>query len=314
MTAQDLVAPSALAPEARTAAALDVVLDLVVAARTLAASDVVVLDLRDPTGAALPSWRAGAHIDLLLAPDLVRQYSLCGDVTDPAVWRIAVLLEGRGSTVVHGLAVGSTVRVRGPRNNFALEPADRYEFIAGGIGITPLLPMLAEASAPWRLTYGGRAFTDSLVATYGDRVVLHDGLIDLGLLDTLAPGTLVYCCGPASLLDAVEKRCADGSLRVERFTPVTYAGAVSSFEVELVLSGVTLTVPAHLSVLEVLEKHGVDVLSSCREGTCGTCETAVLDGVVDHRDSLLTPAERAANDTMFVCVSRAACAKLVLER
>ena len=307
--------------------------DLVVAARTEAASGVVALDLRDPSGADLPSWRAGAHVDLVLAPDLVRQYSLCGDVADRRTWRIAVLREpaGRGGSVhVHErLRPGDTVRVRGPRNHFALEPAARYEFIAGGIGITPLLPMLAEAAGtPWRLTYGGRnaasmAFASALVESYGDRVVLRPqdehGLLDLdGLLSEPVPGTLVYCCGPAPLLDAVEKRCVDwpdGSLHVERFAPVDVGEPVraAAFEVELSLSGGTLTVPPHKSVLEVLEEHGVDILSSCREGTCGTCETGVLAGSVDHRDSLLTPAERAADDTMFVCVSRAACAKLVLE-
>jgi ferredoxin-NADP reductase len=307
-------------------------LDLVVASRTSAAEGVVVLELRDPAGADLPPWRAGAHVDLVLAPDLVRQYSLCGDIWDRGTWRIAVLREpaGRGGSAhVHErLRPGDTVRVRGPRNHFALEPAARYEFIAGGIGITPLLPMLAEAAGePWRLTYGGRsaasmAFASELVATYGDRVVLRaqdeHGLLDLdGLLGEPVPGTLVYCCGPAPLLDAVEKRCVDwpdGSLHVERFAPVAVGSPVlaGAFEVELA-NGVTLTVPPGRSVLEVLEEHGVDILSSCREGTCGTCETGVLAGVVDHRDSLLTPAERAANDTMFVCVSRAACAKLVLD-
>jgi ferredoxin len=167
------------------------------------------------------------------------------------------------------------------------------------------------------------AFLESLEEVTGNRVTLHPqdevGLIDLdAILGTARPGTLVYCCGPEPLLDAVEQRCAGwpaGSLHVERFAPKDVGEPVltGSFEVELTLSGLSLTVPPEKSVLQVVEEAGVAALSSCQEGTCGTCETPVLEGQVDHRDSLLTPAEQAANDTMFICVSRAACPKLVLE-
>jgi ferredoxin-NADP reductase len=246
-----------------------------------------------------------------------------------------------GSALVHdALVPGEPVRVGGPRNHFPLRPAPRYLFIAGGIGITPLLPMLAAAQAggaDWRLVYGGRtatsmAFTGELRAAHGGRVSVHpedeQGPLDLAaLLGDPADDTLVYCCGPGSLLDAVARRCShwpDGVLHVERFAPAAPAPAAAGptnpgptadgpFDVELTLTGVTLRVPADRSVLEVLEEHGVPVLSSCREGTCGTCETAVLGGRVEHRDSLLTERERAANDTMFPCVSRAACATLLLE-
>jgi ferredoxin len=145
------------------------------------------------------------------------------------------------------------------------------------------------------------------------------GLLDLdALLAAPAEGTLVYCCGPAPLLDAVEQRCAQwpaGTLHVERFTAKDAGEPVhsGSFEVELAATGTTLTVPPDRSVLEAVEEAGVSVLSSCREGTCGTCETPVLAGTVDHRDSLLTAEERAANDTMMLCVSRAACPRLVLD-
>ncbi|HWN34341.1 MAG TPA: PDR/VanB family oxidoreductase [Pseudonocardia sp.] len=317
-------------------------LRLIVRHRARIADDVLALELADPTGAPLPRWQPGAHIDLVLGPtaegtDLVRQYSLCGDPADRTGWRIAVLREpeGRGgSALVHDtLLPGGTVRVRGPRNHFALQPAPRYLFLAGGIGITPLLPMLAAAEAAgadWRLVYGGRtagsmAFADELRAAHGDRVSLYPqdehGLLDLdGLLGEPANGTLVYCCGPGPLLDAVQRRCARwpaGALHLERFAPVaaleTQPAGGESFEVELALSGVTLRVPPDRSVLDVLEEHGVPVLSSCREGTCGTCETTVLAGRVEHRDSLLTERERAAHDTMFLCVSRAACPKLLLE-
>jgi ferredoxin-NADP reductase len=313
----------------------EVDLSLRVDRRTTGAEGVVVLDLRRPDGADLPGWSAGAHIDLRLPGGLIRQYSLCGDPGERSVWRIAVLREPEsrgGSAHVHDALVdGADVEVRGPRNHFPLEPAPRYVFIAGGIGITPILPMIDAADAAgasWELHYGGRsrrsmAFLESLEELTGQRVILHPqdevGLIDLdGLLGTPRPDTLVYCCGPEPLLLAVEQRCAswpEGTLHLERFAPKDVGEPVltGAFEVELALSGLSLTVPPEKSVLEAVEEAGISVLSSCTEGTCGTCETTVLSGEVDHRDSLLTPAEQTANDTMFICVSRAACPKLVLE-
>ncbi|MGY1828506.1 PDR/VanB family oxidoreductase [Blastococcus sp. SYSU DS0541] len=313
----------------------EVELRLRVDRRTTGAEGVVVLDLRAADGRDLPAWSAGAHVDLCLPGGLTRQYSLCGDAADRSVWRIAVLREPEsrgGSAHVHdALVEGAEVEVRGPRNHFPLVPAPRYVFVAGGIGITPILPMVdaAEAAgAEWELHYGGRsrrsmAFLQALEEATGSRVTLHPqdevGLIDLdALLAVPRPGTLVYCCGPEPLLAAVEQRCRqwpEGSLHLERFAPKDVGEPVltDAFEVELAVSGLALTVPPGKSVLEVVEEAGVSVLSSCQEGTCGTCETAVLSGAVDHRDSLLTPAEQAANDTMFICVSRAACPKLVLE-
>ncbi|MFE1882621.1 PDR/VanB family oxidoreductase [Streptomyces diastatochromogenes] len=304
--------------------------EVVVDAREFAADGVLALTLRDPFGGDLPVWEPGAHVDLLLGPGLERQYSLCSDPADRSAWRIAVLREpaGRGGSAhVHGqLGVGDKVRVRGPRNHFRLEPAPRYRFVAGGIGITPILPMLAAAEAAgaeWSLLYGGRsrgsmAFTTEL-ARYGDRVTLapqdESGLLDLGpVLDEVPDGTLVYCCGPAPLLDAVEERCPGGALRVERFQPKAQQGAADlEFEVELARSGRTLVVPADVSVLDAVRGAGVEVLYSCTEGTCGTCETDVLDGAPDHRDSVLTEEERAAGETMMICVSRCRGARLVLD-
>lgn len=307
--------------------------ELVVDRRDVAADGVLALTLRHPLGEELPAWEPGAHIDVLLGPDLERQYSLCGDPADRHVWRIAVLREpdGRGgSAYVHGqLAAGDKVRVRGPRNHFALATAPRYRFVAGGIGITPILPMLAAAEAAgaeWTLLYGGRtrnsmAFTEEL-ARYGDKVRIapqdETGLLDLDAALADPDGdTLVYCCGPGPLLDAVEERCAvwpKGALHVERFEPKAQeAGENTEFEVVLERSGHTLTVPADVSVLDTVRAAGVEVLYSCTEGTCGTCETDVLEGTPDHRDSVLTDEEREAGETMLICVSRCAGKRLVLD-
>jgi ferredoxin-NADP reductase len=222
------------------------------------------------------------------------------------------------------------VRVRGPRNNFPLADSPRYLFIAGGIGITPMLPMVAAAEAAgaeWELVYGGRqrasmAFLEEL-ARYGDKVSVRPqdetGFLDLdGLLGTPRADTKVYCCGPEPLLAAVEQRCTNwprGSLHVERFVakPLTEPVLTEAFEVRLAQSDLTLSVPPEKSILDVVEEAGVGVLSSCTEGTCGTCETPVLDGVPDHRDSVLDETEREANDCMMICVSRACTARLVLD-
>ncbi|HVW43960.1 MAG TPA: PDR/VanB family oxidoreductase [Amycolatopsis sp.] len=308
-------------------------LEVVLARKETLADGVVGLTLRHPDGAQLPPWEPGAHVDLLLRPDLVRQYSLCGDPAGRSVLEVAVLREraGRGgSDFVHDvLRPGDRVRMRGPRNHFPLVDARRYLFIAGGIGITPIVPMIAAADAigaEWQLTYGGRtrssmAFREELTQKYGDRVLVRPrdeyGLLDLdSVFDTATSGTAVYCCGPEPLLAAVEDRCAQApslSLHTERFSPKETTGERTTFDIELARSGRTLTVPADRSILEVAEDAGLPVLSSCREGTCGTCETGVLEGVPDHRDSLLTAEEQAANDTMMICVSRSCGRKLVLD-
>jgi len=283
---------------------------------------------------SLPSWAPGAHIDLILNDAPTRQYSLCGDPSDHRVWRVGILrdADGRGGSLyAHDqLEEGDTVRVRGPRNNFPLVASPRYLFIAGGIGVTPILTMIAAADAAgadWRLVYGGRrrasmAFLEELAA-HGDRVSIcpedESGLLDLDtLLGTPQPDTLVYCCGPEPLLAAVEERCSGWpprSLHVERFSakPLTEPLLSGGFEVELSSSGLTLTVPPERSILSVVEEAGVGLLSSCAEGTCGSCETPVLEGEPDHRDSVLSDEEREANDCMMICVSRSRTPRLVLD-
>jgi ferredoxin-NADP reductase len=310
-------------------------MDLVVTRREAAASDVVALALADPAGGSLPGWTPGAHIDLVLDETLIRQYSLCGPLRDRSTFRIAVLRAadgGGGSQRVHdALKEGSQVRVRGPRNHFALIDAPRYVFIAGGIGITPLLPMIESADrrgVPWTLDYGGRqrasmAFLDEL-ARYGDRVRTWPedecGLLDLpGILGEPKPDTLVYCCGPEALLAAVEAQCTawlPGALHTERFTPKPVepaAGGDTPFELVLQRSGITTTVPADRTVLQVVEENGLSVLSSCRVGTCGTCEQEVVSGEIDHRDSVLTEEDREAGEYMMICVSRCRSERLVLD-
>jgi ferredoxin-NADP reductase len=308
--------------------------DLVVTSKRLAAERVIALDLRAADGSVLPRWQPGAHIDLELNGGLVRQYSLCGDPQDRERWQLAVLRETSsrgGSRWVHDvLEVGATLRAIGPRNRFMFEPAARYLFIAGGVGITPIMPMAAAAErarAEWTLVYGGRsrtsmAYAAELSERYGDRVRLFPedecGLLDLDVLVPDPDGsTLVYCCGPRGLLDAIERRASDwpkGDLRIERFAAVD-PGTVADqpFEIELLSARRRLTVEAGQSVLDTLRRHGIEVPSSCEEGVCGTCLTRVLSGVVDHRDAVLSKEERSAHRIMALCVSRAANGPLVLD-
>lgn len=295
---------------------------------------VVALTLSHVEGHSLPRWEPGAHVDLVIEGVHTRQYSLSGDPADTRTFRLGILRDAAGSGAslyVHDrLQQGDIVRVRGPRNNFPLVESPKYLFIAGGIGITPILPMIATAEAAgaeWELVYGGRqrasmAFLDELAA-YGDKVSVRPqdetGLLDLAaLLGQPRSDTAVYCCGPEPLLAAVEEQCRSwpkGALHVERFAPkpMTEPVLAEAFDVYLAQSDITLSVPPDRSILSVVEEAGVGVLSSCAEGTCGTCETPVLEGVPDHRDSVLGEDERAAGDCMMICVSRSCTPRLVLD-
>ena len=318
----------------QTAAGAEAPMLLTVSERRDVAQDIVELTLRNEEGTALRPWAAGAHIDLELGDGLTRQYSLLGDLSDPSVWRVAILKEPEsrgGSVAAHGLAVGDRIPVRGPRNHFALEPSKRYIFIAGGIGITPILPMIAQAQqagADWQLIYGGRnastmTYAKELAERYGDKVALYPqdekGLLPLEtLIGSEQEDTLIYCCGPEPLLAAVDAHTSawpKGSLHVEHFSPKPIDDDMPDQPIEVVLaaSGLTLQVPADRSILDVVTEAGIDVLTSCQEGTCGTCETFVLEGKPLHRDSVLTESEKEAGQSMMICVSRACGAKLVLD-
>lgn len=299
------------------------------------ADGVVSLRLANTDAAPVPDWTPGSHIDLALDDAMVRQYSLCGETVDTAAFTVAVLREaaGRGGSIrVHDkVEVGDLIGVKGPRNHFELVDADSYLFVAGGIGITPMIPMLRAvemSGKSWELLYGGRsrasmAFASDLTAEFGDRVSLRPqdefGLLDLvSALEAVRPGAAVYCCGPEPLLGAVETACrvrADVTLHVERFAPKAQPADIvdGSFEVELSRSGQTISVPADQSVLDAVLAAGIDSDFSCREGTCGTCEVAVLGGVPDHRDSVLSPQEQEMNDVMMICVSRSRDPKLIID-
>ncbi|OZM74980.1 oxidoreductase [Amycolatopsis antarctica] len=304
------------------------------------AEGVVSLRLGAAGGGTLPAWRPGAHLSLHLTSGLVRQYSLCGDPDDRSTYRIAVLDEpnGRGgSAEVHRtVAEGVTVTVEEPRNHFELVPARRYLFVAGGIGITPILPMITEVArtgAQWSLLYGGRsrhsmAFLGELAGIPGGEVVLvpqdERGFPDLdAFLAPATPADAVYCCGPSGLIEAVERCCAARAAapapHVERFAAAPDAAPAAdedtdrAVEVELRRSGTTVTVPPGTSILRAVREVLPAAPWSCAEGYCGTCEATVLDGVPDHRDAVLSEDERAAGDCMMICVSRARTPNLSLD-
>ncbi|MEU8985131.1 PDR/VanB family oxidoreductase [Streptomyces sp. NPDC048558] len=271
-------------------------------------------------GHDLPRWEPGAHLDVVLPSGLVRQYSLCGDPEDTSSYTVATRLvpDGRGgSREVHEqVREGMELEVRGPRNRFPLVAASSYVFVAGGIGITPILPMLRALpdGVEWRLLYCGRdrasmPFLEEIEKLDGgNRVTVVEGPPDLGVLLTDVPdGAAVHCCGPEGLMAAVEERFP--GVHLERFAPRSSAGG--AFEVELRRSGRTLTVPADSTVLAAVRAQLPDTAYSCEQGFCGTCQQRVLEGEVDHRDELLTDAERS--DSMLICVSRARGDRLVLD-
>ncbi|MEJ8859010.1 cytochrome P450/oxidoreductase [Variovorax robiniae] len=311
---------------------------VVVESVTPVAEGIVKLRLVAPDGRAMPRWAAGSHIDIECGhPDLSRQYSLCGDPADAHALEIAVLREpaGRGgSEWVHAhVKAGDKLKIRGPRNHFHLDESTRKAiFIAGGIGITPVSAMARRAKElgiDYELHYSGRsretmAFLDELSALHGERLQVHASSEgqrnDLAaLLATPDADTQVYACGPVRMLKALEAHCAhwpEDALHVEHFESTLGTLDPSqehAFEVELKDSGITVPVRADQTVLSALRAANIDVQSDCEEGLCGSCEVRVLAGKVDHRDVVLTRAEREAGTKMMACCSRACDGRLVLE-
>jgi ferredoxin-NADP reductase len=301
---------------------------------TWEAEGVVGMRLSAPDGRPLPHWEPGAHIEVRLPSGLTRQYSLCGDPQDRRHYEIAVRLEasGRGgSAEIHGTAlIGRELVVTQIRNHFPLETADEYLLIAGGIGITPLVPMaraLAARGAEWAAVYCGcgadtMPFRQELATAGGERVRFVDTATEprpdlKTLIGALGPGAVVYCCGPAGLLDSVTEICEAAGTRceTEHFGLATWRPSAAGEEVELDLrrSGTTVVAAPGTTLLQAIRQAGVEIESDCEEGYCGTCETRVLDGDPDHRDVVLSKAERASGRTFMPCVSRACGRKLVLD-
>lgn len=323
--------------------AKNVIRNLVVESVREVARDTVLVRLKSQHGSALPQWTPGAHIDIECGDsDCARQYSLCGDPDDRSAWEVAVLKDPAsrgGSQWIHTqVQPGAVLRVRGPRNHFRLdeERGGRYIFVAGGIGITPIMAMARRARAlglDYAMHYSCRkrdwmAFGDTLQALHGDRLHLH--ISDEGrrndfaaLCADLTGGPVqIYACGPGRMLDALQAAVGaaglpEDVLHVEHFSneqPKLDPAREQPFEVELRNSGLTLTVPNDATLLDTLRAKNIDVQSDCEEGLCGVCEVAVVAGDIDHRDSILSPAERRESQRMMACCSRAkAGGKVVLD-
>ncbi|WP_378416153.1 PDR/VanB family oxidoreductase [Rhodococcus kronopolitis] len=309
----------------------DSAMTLTVTEREVVALDenVAALTFAAPGGGDLPAWQPGCHLDFHLPSGRRRQYSLCGDPADRTRYRIAVRAipdGGGGSVEMHGLRPGATVTVRGPRNGFPFVGHGRALFVAGGIGITPILAMVRaarEAGMDWQFVYSGRSresmpFLSEIESWDQSRVFVRPddefGLPSAQDLLGRAPvGGAVYCCGPAPMLELVRSRFPDTSasaLHFERFgAPPVLDG--EEFEIELASSGEVLAVPADRSALDVIRERLPGVGYSCQQGFCGTCKVRVLAGAPDHRETRLSESERA--DEMLICVSRSSGDRLVLD-
>jgi ferredoxin-NADP reductase len=314
--------PSRVSPVQRTNTA-------VVTKRELVAPDVVALTLADPDGGLLPSWTPGAHIDVRLPSGRRRQYSLCGSPGRRTDYRIAVrrIADGGGGSIeMHDIFdVGDTCEFEGPRNAFYLVTDEQdVLFVIGGIGVTPILPMIQmaqEHGISWRAVYAGRSrrympLLDEVVAVAPDRVTVwaddeRGGFATaVELLADAGPTTAVYVCGPTGMLDSVRTardKHANAPLHYERFSPPPVVDGIP-FELELARSQRVLSVPANRSALAVMLDRDPATAYSCQQGFCGTCRVKVLAGEVDRR---ARTAE--GDDEMLVCVSRAKSDRVVID-
>ncbi|MBN8875427.1 MAG: oxidoreductase [Rhodospirillales bacterium] len=316
----------------------DAVLDVQIVRRQVQADGIIVLELVAADGGALPRFEPGAHVDVLVGPDLVRQYSLCSDPARTDRYRLGILLDPAsrgGSAAIHaGFREGDRIRIGVPRNNFPLAAGNATSvLLGGGIGITPLLAMahhLDAAGRPFALHYcarsrGKAAFLEELAAApYARHVTLHfDDEAAAQRLDPArdlpdpAGGAHLYICGPTGFMDWLIAAARTRGYPEDRIHREYFGAEVDlsgdAFEVVLAGSGRTVPVAAGQSIVAALKAVGVQVAVSCEEGVCGTCICTVLEGVPDHRDSYLTEEEHAANDQMALCCSRAKTPKLVLD-
>jgi ferredoxin-NADP reductase len=301
----------------------------VITGRELVAPDVVALTLADPDGGLLPSWTPGGHIDIRLPSGRRRQYSLCGPPGRRTDYRIAIrrIADGGGGSIeMHeAFGVGDTCEFEGPRNAFYLGTAEHdVLFVMGGIGVTPILPMIraaAQHGINWRAIYAGRSreympLLDEVVSVAPERVTVwaddeHDRCAAVDdLLAEAGPTTAVYVCGPSAMLEAVRvarNEHTSAPLHYERFSPPPIVDGVP-FELELARSQRVLEVPANRSALDVMLDGDPTTPYSCRQGFCGTCKVKVLAGRVDHRGRA-----PASDDDMLVCVSRADADRVVID-
>ncbi|MDF1598686.1 PDR/VanB family oxidoreductase [Mesorhizobium sp. YIM 152430] len=300
------------------------------------------LTLASEDGRKLPGYRAGAHIRIALPHGGERHYSLinpdAGSDTSSGVrtYRLGVLMEPEskgGSRYMHGLKPGDTIATSAPKNEFGLVAHEGPAILlAGGIGVTPIISMAAElkrAGRPFEFHYSGRsrplmAFVDEIEETFGDALNIYcddeaERCLDLsGLIERAPADAHFYVCGPRGMIEAVRDRAlpegfSKDRVHFELFDRPEEQSGDQPFEVEVKSTGEVFTIPPGRTIIEVLEEGGVDLVYDCQRGDCGICQTSVLEGVPDHRDVILTEDERAANDVMQICVSRAKSARLVLD-
>ena len=312
-----------------------------VSKKTVEAQDIQSFELADAQGAALPAFTAGSHIDVFLPAGLIRQYSLCNDPSETHRYVLGVLRDPAsrgGSQAMHdAVNEGDVLQISRPKNHFALAPEAKSSLLlAGGIGITPILCMaeqLAQQHAPFEMHYCTRerertAFFERIGgAPFAAQVQFHfdagapEQKLDIpALLANPEAGRHLYVCGPKGFINAVLDQAKAAGWPADQLHCEFFAGedvkplaGDGSFEVKLASSGKVITVAADTTVVKALADAGVEVLTSCEQGVCGTCLTGVLEGEVDHRDQYLTPEEQAANDQFLPCCSRAKSPLLVLD-
>jgi len=309
-------------------------IDMRLSAITYAADMTNLYEFRPVDGSQVPEFQAGAHVDLHLPNGLIRQYSLSNSQSERHRYVVGVKRDpksrGGSSYIYEKLTVGTVMKVSHPRNNFPLnESANHSVLVAGGIGITPIwcmLNRLEEKGKSWELHYATRKRSEAAFAEelekFGDRVHIHideeqGGIIDIPAIVARAPTSAhLYCCGPGPMLSTFEdatKEWPYGEVHVEHFTSLAPAATGGGYVVELARSGKKVNVAEGQTILDALRDEGIKVPASCEQGICGVCETRVISGTPDHRDMILSPQEKAANDTMMICCSGSKSDVLVLD-